>query len=196
MARRRAVLATVLALTAAIGLSGCGGGGGAAAGGPVTSLRVLDYYNNEPDRTVYAQVLDACGTQNGVTIDREVVPGAAFMAKVLQQASSRTLPDVLMLDNPDLQQIAATGALAPISDFGLTSTGSAAGVTAASTYQGAVYGLQPVANTIALFYNRDVLAKAGVAPPTTWDELKAAAIQTALTGGAAPPAALRQAQDG
>lgn len=181
MARRRAVLGTVLALTAAIGLSGCGGGGGGAAGGPVTSLRVLDYYNNEPDRTVYAQVLDACGTQNGVTIDREVVPGAAFMAKVLQQASSRTLPDVLMLDNPDLQQIAATGALAPISDFGLSSTGSAAGVTAASTYQGAVYGLQPVANTIALFYNRDVLAKAGIAPPTTWDELKSAASR--LTAG-------------
>ena len=181
MARRRAVLATVLTLTAAIGLSGCGGGGGAAAGGPVTSLRVLDYYNNEPDRTVYAQALDACGKQNGVTIDREVVPGAALIAKVLQQASSRTLPDVLMLDNPDLQQIAATGALAPISDFGLSTAGYAGGVTAASTYQGAVYGLQPVANTIALFYNKDVLAKAGVAPPTTWDELKAAASR--LTAG-------------
>ncbi|HWN33746.1 MAG TPA: extracellular solute-binding protein [Pseudonocardia sp.] len=181
MARRRAVLATVLTLTAAIGLSGCGGGGGAAAGGPVTSLRVLDYYNNEPDRTVYAQALDACGKQNGVTIDREVVPGAALIAKVLQQASSRTLPDVLMLDNPDLQQIAATGALAPISDFGLSTAGYADGVTAASTYQGAVYGLQPVANTIALFYNKDVLAKAGVAPPTTWDELKTAASR--LTAG-------------
>ncbi|MFC4944496.1 sugar ABC transporter substrate-binding protein [Pseudonocardia sp. GCM10023141] len=180
MARRRAVLATVLATVAAIGLSACGGGG-AAASGPVTSLRVLDYYNNEPDKTVYAQTLDACGKENGVTIEREAVPGATLIAKVLQQASSKTLPDVLMLDNPDLQQIAATGALAPVSDFGLSAAGYAEGIVNASSYKGAVYGLQPVTNTIGLFYNKDILDKAGVKPPTTWDELKAAA--KALTSG-------------
>lgn len=174
MARRRAVLATVLAMTATVGLAACGGGT-APAEGPVTSLRVLDYYNNEPDKTVYAQTLDACGKQNGVTIERETVPGSSLIAKVLQQASSKTLPDVLMLDNPDLQQIAATGALAPVSDFGLSATGYADGIVKASTYKGAVYGLQPVTNTIGLFYNKDILDKAGVKPPTTWDELKAAA---------------------
>lgn len=183
MARRRAVLATALALSATIGLTACGGGGGgsAAASGPVTSLRVLDYYNNEPDNTVYAQTLNACGQQNGVTIQREAVPGASLIAKVLQQASSKTLPDVLMLDNPDLQQIAATGALAPVSDFGLKADGYAKGIVDASTYQGKVYGLQPVTNTIGLFYNKDMLDKAGIKPPTSWDELKSAA--KALTSG-------------
>jgi multiple sugar transport system substrate-binding protein len=183
MSRRRAVLATAMALAAAIGLSGCGGGGSAAGGGggPVTSLRVLDYYNNEPDKTVYAQMLNTCGQQNGVTIEREAVPGSSLIAKVLQQASSKTLPDVLMLDNPDLQQIAATGALSPIDDYGLSANGYAPGVVSASTYQGKVYGLQPVTNTIGLFYNKDILAQAGVQPPTTWDELKAAAKK--LTSG-------------
>jgi multiple sugar transport system substrate-binding protein len=172
-----------MALAAAIGLSGCGGGGSAAGGGggPVTSLRVLDYYNNEPDKTVYAQMLNTCGQQNGVTIEREAVPGSSLIAKVLQQASSKTLPDVLMLDNPDLQQIAATGALSPIDDYGLSANGYAPGVVSASTYQGKVYGLQPVTNTIGLFYNKDILAQAGVQPPTTWDELKAAAKK--LTSG-------------
>ena len=179
MARRRAVLATVLATTSAIVLTACGGG--SAPSGPVTSLRVLDYYNNEPDKTVYAQMLDACGQQNGVTIEREAVPGSSLIAKVLQQASSKTLPDVLMLDNPDLQQIATTGALAPVSDFGLAPTGYAPGVVSAATYEGKVYGLQPVTNTIGLFYNKDILAQAGVQPPTTWDELKTAAQK--LTSG-------------
>ena len=32
----------------------------------------------------------------------------------------------------------------------------------ASTYQGKLYGLQPITNTIGLFYNKDILAKAGV----------------------------------
>ena len=181
MARRGAVTGTVaLAAAAALGLSACGGGGG-GAGGDVTSVRVLDYYNNEPDRTVYTQKLDACGQQAGVTIEREVVPGDSLIPKVLQQASSRTLPDVLMLDNPDLQQIAATGALAPISDFGLSADGYAEGVVSASTFEGEVYGLQPITNSLGLFYNVDMLAEAGISPPTTWDELKTAA--AALTQG-------------
>ncbi|MHA6628809.1 sugar ABC transporter substrate-binding protein [Pseudonocardia sichuanensis] len=181
MARRGAVTGTVaLVAAAALGLSACGGGGG-GGGGDVTSIRVLDYYNNEPDRTVYAQKLDACGQQAGVTIEREVVPGDSLISKVLQQASSRTLPDVLMLDNPDLQQIASTGALAPLSDFGLAADGYADGVVSASTFDGQLYGLQPVTNSLGLFYNVDMLAEAGIAPPTTWDELKTAA--AALTQG-------------
>ena len=184
MARRGAGLAstawaTATALIVTMGLAACGGGTGPSEN--VTSLRVLDYYTIEPDRTVYARMLDACGQQNGVKIEREIVPGANLIAKVLQQASSRTLPDVLMLDNPDLQQIAATGALSPISDFGLSTDGYAEGVVSASTYQGQVFGLQPVTNTIGLFYNETMLAQAGVTPPRTWDELKAAAAK--LTSG-------------
>ena len=102
MARRGArshslQLATAAALTLPLALAACGGsgngGGGGSSGGKVTSLRVLDYYNNEPDKTVYTNVLNACGTANGVTIQRETVPGANLIAKVLQQSSSRTLPD-------------------------------------------------------------------------------------------------------
>jgi multiple sugar transport system substrate-binding protein len=142
---------------------------------------VLDYYNNEPDKSVYTKVLNACGAAEGVTIQREAVPGDTLIAKVLQQSSSRTLPDVLMLDNPDLQQIAATGALSPLGDYGLNADGYVKGVVDASTYQGKLYGLQPVTNTIGLFYNKDILAKRGVTPPKTWDELKAAAKK--LTSG-------------
>jgi multiple sugar transport system substrate-binding protein len=142
---------------------------------------VLDYYNNEPDKSIYQKFLTDCAQQNGVTINRETVPGDTLIPKVLQQASSRTLPDVLMLDNPDLQQIAATGALTPLDTLGLNADGYLKGVVDASTYQGKLYGLQPITNTIGLFYNKDILDKAGVKPPTTWDELKATAKK--LTNG-------------
>lgn len=187
MARRgslpaRTGLAAAVALLAPLGLSGCGGGGDdAASGGEVTSIRVLDYYNNEPDRTVYQTVLEACGEEAGVTIERETVPGADLIARVLQQSGSRTLPDVLMLDNPDLQEIAATGALTPLSEFDITAEGVAEGVVDASTHDGELYGLQPVTNTIALFYDADLLAAAGLQPPTTWEELRSTA--AALTQG-------------
>jgi multiple sugar transport system substrate-binding protein len=170
----RPVLATLMIVPLVLAAAACGGGGSDDSGDSGT-LRVLDYYNNEPDKTVYQQALEKCGQQNGVTIERETVPGANLIAKVLQQSSSRTLPDVLMIDNPDLQQIAATGALAPVTDFGLSADGYAKGVVDASTYQGKLFGLQPVTNTIGLFYNKDLLAEAGVQPPTTWAELRTAA---------------------
>ncbi len=103
------------------------------------------------------------------------MPGPTLIQKVLQQASSKSLPDVLMLDNPDIQQIAETGALAPLEDFGISADGFAPGPVSAATYDGKLYGMQPGANTLAIFYNKDVLSKAGVKPPTTWDELKTTA---------------------
>ena len=179
----QAALASALALPLA--LSACGGGSSSGTsgsgsssgtgGGNGTTLRVLDYYNNDPGKTVWQKALESCASQAGAKISREAVPGASLIQKVLQQASSRTLPDLLMLDNPDLQQIAATGALTSLDEFGINADGYAKGVADASTYQGKLYGLQPITNTIGLFYNKDVLSKAGVQPPATWDELKATA---------------------
>ena len=61
----------------------------------------------------------------------------------------------------------------PLGDFGINAEGYAPGPSAA-TYDGQLYGLQPGANTLAIFYHKDVLAKAGVQPPKTWAELKTA----------------------
>ncbi|WP_309076241.1 extracellular solute-binding protein [Paenarthrobacter sp.] len=174
-----------LAVAALVGLplaiSGCGSSTAASPSEAVTELSVMDYYNNEPDKSFIGDALTKCGTQLGVTVKRETVPGKSLISKVLQQSSSKTLPDVLMLDNPDLQQIAATGALAPLADFKVSTENFAEGVLSAGTYKDKVYGLAPTVNTIALFYNKDILAKAGVTPPTTWEELKAASAK--LTAG-------------
>jgi multiple sugar transport system substrate-binding protein len=178
--------ALALAVTALVSLpvvlSGCGTGSAAPSSGEtVSEISVMDYYNNEPDKSFIGDALSACGAKAGLTIKRETVPGKSLISKVLQQSSSKTLPDVLMLDNPDLQQIAATGALAPLTDFNISTADFAPGVLSAGTYKDKVYGLAPTVNTIALFFNKDLLAKAGVTPPTTWAELKAAAAK--LTAG-------------
>lgn len=167
----------ILAITP-FALTACGGG--AATGDPDT-LTILDYYNNEPDKTLVGDALDRCAEEIGVTIKREHVPGKDLIQKVLQQSSSKTLPDVLMLDNPDVQEIAATGGLSPLSDYDVDTSGFAQGILDAASYEGEVYGLAPTVNTLGLFYNEELLAAKGVTPPTTWDELKTAA--AALTEG-------------
>lgn len=183
--RKKTSRPLALAAAAMIGMplaiSGCGTSAPAASSETVKEVSVMDYYNNEPDKSFIGDALTSCGTQAGVTIKRETVPGKSLISKVLQQSSSKTLPDVLMLDNPDLQQIAATGALAPLTDFKISTDNFAEGVLRAGTYKDKVYGLAPTVNTIALFYNKDILAKAGITPPTTWVELKAAAAK--LTSG-------------
>ncbi|WP_205855898.1 ABC transporter substrate-binding protein, partial [Phytoactinopolyspora endophytica] len=128
-----------------------------------------------PDKSLVQEGLDRCADDLGVTLERETVPGADLMTKVLQQASSKTLPDILMLDNPEVQQVAATGALAPLDDYGLSADGFARGIVDATSYDGKLYGLAPVVNTIGIFYNAEVLDEEGVEPPTTWDELRSAA---------------------
>ncbi|MBT2501277.1 sugar ABC transporter substrate-binding protein [Curtobacterium sp. ISL-83] len=155
-------------------LTGCSGSGSAASGGK--TLTIEDYY-----AASYNPVYQQCAKTVGAKVTINHVAGAGLIAKVLQQASSKTLPDVLMLDNPDVQQIASSGALSDLSTYGLNANGDVPGVKAANTYKGALYGLQPVTNSIALYYNKKMLAAAGVQPPKTWDELQAAAKK--LTSG-------------
>jgi multiple sugar transport system substrate-binding protein len=182
MIKKRLMAAAAMATLAPLILAACGGGESNEAGSEgsapetVASLTVLDYYTDEPGKSNIDAQLKKCGTTIGVaTVDHQSVPGPTLIQKVLQQASSKTLPDVLMLDNPDIQQIAEAGALMPLGDFGINADGFAPGPVSAATYDGQLYGLQPGANTLAIFYHKDVLEKAGVQPPKTWAELKTAA---------------------
>jgi len=171
MKPKRMVAVLAAASLVSLGLAACSTAGTSAPAG-TTALTVEDYFVPPAD-PVIDKIYASCAVTTNAKLTLEHVPGAGLIAKVLQQASSKTLPDVLMLDNPDVQQIAASGALTPITNYGLSGAGVAEGTVAASTYQGKLYGLQPIANSIALFYNKDMLSAAGITPPTTWAELTA-----------------------
>lgn len=171
---RALVGAVAVVATIPLVLTGCSGSGSASTDSK--TLTIEDYYAAN-----YNPIYKQCAATVGAKLDINHVAGAGLIAKVLQQASSKTLPDVLMLDNPDVQQIASSGALSDLSAYGLSATGDVPGVKAANTYKGKLYGLQPATNSIALYYNKKLLAAAGVQPPKTWDELQAAAEK--LTSG-------------
>jgi multiple sugar transport system substrate-binding protein len=182
-ARRIAALLTTTTVALALTATGCGGGTGAgSATTEVTSITALDYYSDQREHGQWSELLTACGKSAGVKVEHTSVPPASLMPKVLQQASSRTLPDLLMLDNPDMQQMAQTGALTPLEQFDIDSSDYAEGVLSAGTYEGKVYGLAPYVSTLAFFYNKDMLAEADVAVPRTWDELEAAAAELTRPG--------------
>lgn len=180
--RARITAGGSLLVVGALALSGCSGGNGGGSSENVTSIRVADYYTDDPAKTIIGTALDQCGTEAGVTIDRELVPSGQLVSKVLQQASSKTLPDIQMIDQSDLPTIAETGALTPLPDAGVPTDNFGAPALSAGTFKGTVYGLPPTVNAVVLYYNKDLLAAAGVTPPTTWDELSAAAKKLTTNG--------------
>ena len=138
----------------------------------VTKITEWDYQSADPQMTQWQKVLDECTASTGIAIDRQAVPRDELITKVLLAAQQKQLPDVLRIDNPDLQQVADTGALAPLTDYGVDLTGLYANLIDAGSYKGKVYGIAPGINGMALFYNKDMFAAAGLQPPTTWAEVK------------------------
>lgn len=148
---------------------------------PASSVTLEDYYTADPQKAAMEGVYSACADKLGITISSTHVANVALIPKVLQQISSKTLPDVLMIPGVSAQQIAQSGALAPLTDYGIDGSGRPKGIVDVGTYKGTLYGLAPVVNATALFYNVDTLKAAGIQAPKTWDELAAAAAQ--LTKG-------------
>jgi multiple sugar transport system substrate-binding protein len=173
MKTNRLVAAVAIAAAFPLALTACGSSApaaGAPAAGKPLSLTIEDYYVGTMAAN-YDKIYKACAAAEGDTITSTHVPGPSLITKVLQQETSKTLPDVLMLDNPDVQQIASSGALMPLSDYGITGNGVEQEVLAAGTLNGKLYGLAPGVNSLGLFYNKDEFAAAGLTPPTTWAEL-------------------------
>ncbi|MFE6976152.1 ABC transporter substrate-binding protein [Streptomyces sp. NPDC057682] len=168
-------LTVVSALIGGVVLSGCG------------QQRDPDVYtvlNSSTDESYHrwdAQTLDRCSKQLGITIEQQSVPASQVMTKALRMASSKSLPDVLQLDASEMPTFAEAGGLIPLKDLGLTTQDIPEGIVNFGSYQGTYYGAARTVNTLALFYNKDTLAKAGLKVPTTWDEMRETAKK--LTSG-------------
>ncbi|WP_329029490.1 MULTISPECIES: sugar ABC transporter substrate-binding protein [unclassified Streptomyces] len=159
-------LTVVSALIGGAVLSGCG------------QQRDPDVYtvlNSSTDESYHrwdAQTLARCGKQLGVTIEQQSVPAAQVMTKALRMASSKSLPDVLQLDASEMPTFAEAGGLIPLKDLGLTTKDIPEGIVNFGSYEGTYYGAARTVNTLALFYNKDTLDKAGLKVPTTWAEMR------------------------
>ena len=174
-------IGVVLVAAAAAGCSSSGGGG-SSSGGKVT-ITELDYFTASGGNTAvnwYNKQFEA--SHPNVTVKRQVVPYANLITKVLQEASAGDLPNIVMLDNPNVPQVAATGQLKPLNDLpGFTTSGYVPGAISECTFRGTQYCYPIGTNTVGLFYNKAMFAAAHLSPPRTWAELQSDA--KALTKG-------------
>lgn len=178
--QRHPIIRLLSAAVAATTLAACSAGTAPAAG-PFT---VWDPYPQFDASSAWAKVVDKCGAEAGVKVTRQAFDTTDLTTKVLLAAQQGTAPNVLVVDNPVVSTLAEGGVLKSDADTGLDAAGVAPNLLAAAEVKGQVYGVPIGANTLALYYNKDVLTAAGVDPASVrdWAGLDAALAKVHAAG--------------
>jgi multiple sugar transport system substrate-binding protein len=172
-------LAAVIATGGAVACSSSGDGG--AADGSYT---IWDPYPQFDDSSDWVKLLDKCGADAGVTVSRTGYDTTDLTQKALLAAQQGNSPDVLVVDNPVVSTLAEGGVLTATEETKLDTSAMAPNLLAAGQSGGKVYGVPIGANTLALYYNKSVLAAAGVDPTsiTDWATLTEALTKVTAAG--------------
>lgn len=177
-------LALILALSMVFALAACGTSGttGTTASATPTEDITLDIIISQySDNTQawwakdgdYIKAFEAANP--GIKLNVEVVSWNDIYTVVNTRISTNQAPDILNIDT--FADYVSDDLLEPTSDY--VSADLQAKIIPsfwnASEIDGTVWALPILASVRAMFYNKDILAKAGVTSvPTTWTELTAA----------------------
>ena len=171
-------LALILALVMSLALVACGGGESAGDGDAATEGVVLDVVAAEYGLNTAAWwkqfEADFEAANEGIDLVIDVVAWADITTKVNTRIGNDDAPDILNIDSfADYQ---AEGLLLPAQDYVSAETYAKfyPQFLNESLVDGTVWAVPDLASCRAMYYNKDILDAAGVAVPTTWDELKAA----------------------
>jgi len=184
--QRRLTAAAVTALAVAVSATACSSGSGStdtkgAGGGTYT---IWDPYPQFDKTSDWAKLLDQCGTKAGVKVKRTAFDTSDLGNKTLLAAQQGNSPDVLIVDNPVVSTLAEAGVLTTTDDNKLDTSKVDPNLLAAGQSGGKTYGTPIGANTLALYYNKAVLKKAGVdvASIKDWTSLTAALAKVKKAG--------------
>lgn len=156
---------------------------GQASQEPVKKVK-LTFQNAYPDETnVQHRVMkklveDYKAANPGVEIEVDSLNIDQQKIKLKTQAASDSMPDITVVNaSAQMEPFVKGGKLAPLNDIldrdGLGDTFQG-GILDYYTFDDQVYALPDGNNVAAIFYNKKLFEEAGVAVPTTFDELLAA----------------------
>lgn len=185
---RTRALRTVALGAVAIGvLAGCAGGGaggGESTEGSAEAFTFWDPYPQYDETSEWAKVIDQCAADAGVTVERTGFDTSDLTSRALLSGQQGDSPDILLIDNPAVSTLVEAGLLTSTTDNGLDAGDVAENILGASVVDGQTYGVPIGANTLALYYNPQVLSAAGVdiASVTDWASLNAALEKVVAAG--------------
>jgi multiple sugar transport system substrate-binding protein len=144
-----------------------------------TNVEIIHYFIVEGQLTGLAEIIKEFESANpDIKVKLTYIPFAELVSKTLQTAAVRKPPAISAIDNPDVLRVAKAGVLKDISKEVAkfpTWQDTYPGPRAAVSDGEKVYGVPIGSNSLSIFYNKKMLAEAGIdTPPATWDELTAA----------------------
>lgn len=165
-----------MATGVALVLTACGSGGSSSNSG-TDSGEVTFWDTSGPNESpVFKKIAEGCATKDGykVKVETQAFDGALNNYKTAAQGGQG--PDVFRSEVAWVPQLAKLSLVEDLSDTDLAKDTSdfLEAPLGSTKYEGKTYAVPQVTDSLALIYNKKKLADAGVEPPKTWDELKAA----------------------
>lgn len=174
--------AAAFLLAAGLVLTACGGGGSGGGEGPPASeggeLTVANWQWLEPNRgdTIWEAVGGYSTANPNATLTKQEITRKDYENTLKTQLGAGQGPDILVIPDTFFPELANAnllepldGVLAPEDEARLNATNEA------GVFEGKRLALSWEVVNYAMFWNKEILDRAGVAPPTTPDELVAAA---------------------
>ncbi|MFI7300631.1 extracellular solute-binding protein [Streptomyces sp. NPDC050121] len=177
---RRGIAATALVASFALAATACGGDDSDSdnSSGPVT-ITWWDTSNATNEAPTYQALVKQFEAANkDVKVKYVNVPFDQAQNKFDTAAGASGAPDVLRSEVGWTPAFAKKGYFLPLdgTDALKDQAKFKPNLIEQAKYEGKTYGVPIVTDTLALVYNKDLFAKAGLtAAPKTWDELKTAA---------------------
>src|SRR2546428_13920459 len=181
--RRRPTLLWWVSAVAALLAAACDQGSGAKSRALTSIKVVIADYSKDHTRPFWQSLSEAYTKQTGIKVDLQVVDWNSIDQQVTTMIQNNQPPDVLNLNA--FSSYAKDGLLHSADQVMSLKTKDdfLATFTRGGEYQGTLYGFPILSSARAFFYNKDLLARAGVgAPPKTWDEFVKAAQRVQALG--------------
>ncbi|MDT7908797.1 sugar ABC transporter substrate-binding protein [Thermus sp.] len=139
---------------------------------------VLASWGSQEEIQAYQQVLRVFQERNpGIQVEYINIPSNEYLAKITAMMAAGSPPDIFFINNIDFPGLASRGVLKPLDPFiqrDKYPTGDIfPGILKAFQWEGAQYGLPRDVSNLVVFYNRNLLRKAGLPDPKpdwTWDD--------------------------
>ncbi|MFI7336914.1 extracellular solute-binding protein [Streptomyces sp. NPDC050085] len=184
--RRRLAAVALSSAVCLVAATACSSGSGSSGsqGQSSGTYTVWDPYPQFAKGSAWTKLLDKCGTQAGVKVKRTGFDTSDLANKTLLAAQQGNSPDLLIVDNPVVSTLAEAGVLTTTADTKLDTSKADPNLLAAGQLGGKTYGTPIGANTLALYYNKEVLKAAGVdiASVKDWTTLTAALAKVKKAG--------------